>query len=74
MQRLYKVGRFISSVKTLSSAEILSSEETFIQCGDLHLVRRHIFSAETFIQRGHFYLVQRFYPVRRPFSSAGTYI
>ena len=74
MQRLYKVGRFISSVKTLFSAKTLSSVETFIQCGDFFPVRRLISSAEIFIQYGDFYPVQRLYPVRRPLSSAETHI
>ena len=52
--------------RLLSSAEIFSIEETFIQCGDLHLVQRLLSSVETVIQYGDFH------PVWRLLSSAKT--
>ena len=86
------MSRYFSSVATLCREShqvwrILTSIETFIQCGDFYPVLRYLLSIGTFVKYWDFYQAQRlissvdtyiknqkFYPVQRRLSSLEAFI
>ena len=59
--------------RLLSSQEILSSLENFIQCGDFHPLRKILSTLKNFIQLEHFYPVWRVFPLTKAKNASDVY-